>query len=420
MSTHSTSAAAPATPRISVIVPVYNVEPYIAKCLGSLTGQTMQELEFIIVDDCGTDRSMDIARTFAARDPRFRILEGTVNLGTGPCRNRGMDAARGEFIGFVDPDDWVAPDFFQLLYEKGVAEHADVVRGTRYDNRNFRLQEASWTSNDVIRKGLADSRWIGLTFYSNFWLAIYRTELLRQHHIQFPPIRPGQDVVFLLNVLLHTENIAFEDRAHYYYYHSRPDSADNDFSAEYFNAGFKQIRARGELINQSSLPEHVIVEYWGELLIWNNLLHYQLPRVAQYNKDYYVEFFTHVKEIFLSCGHAREICKTHPYPIFHELLEKTPEEIVRGRLKTLPKLETQPCPPAEPAQTAACPSPGIAACAWRYPVYHRRYLYCRLMSHLTWGRRKARYKQKKAAYKQLLCDIRLACRNVAAQRKLPW
>ncbi len=405
------------SPRVSVIVPVYNVEPYIAKCLGSLMGQTMQELEFIIVDDCGTDRSMDIARTFAARDSRFRILDGEKNLGEGATRNRGMDVAQGEYIGFVDSDDWVAPDFFQLLYEKAAAENADAARGQRYDASDSSLQKDVWGSNDAIRKGLANSRWIGLTFTYNFSTAIYRTSILREHQVTFPSFRNGGDVTFLLKFMLHADSVALEDRALYYYY-QRSTSAAHNITADFFTSGIAQVKARGELINQSSLPRHVIVEYWGIVLIWGQLLRYQLSRIPLYDTNYYVEFFTHVKEIFLNCGHAQEICKAYPYPIFRELLEKSPEEIVRGRLKTLPKLETQPSPPTKPAQAAQSPCPDVSVCAWRYPVYRRRYLYCKLMSHLTWGRRKARYKQKKAACKQLMRDIRLACRNEEAQRGL--
>ena len=84
------------TPCISVIVPVYNTEAYIGKCLDSLVSQTMREIEFILVDDCGTDRSMDIVRRYAAEDARIRILEGTENTGVAQARNRGMETARGE------------------------------------------------------------------------------------------------------------------------------------------------------------------------------------------------------------------------------------------------------------------------------------------------------------------------------------
>ena len=95
-------------PLISVIVPVYDVGKYLSKCLDSLLAQTWRNLEIIVVDDGSPDGSWDIMQDYAARDSRVRIFRKK-NGGVSAARNFGMDAAEGEYLGFVDPDDWCRP-----------------------------------------------------------------------------------------------------------------------------------------------------------------------------------------------------------------------------------------------------------------------------------------------------------------------
>src|SRR3954447_16249370 len=101
-------------PRVSVVVPIYNVEDYLAECLESLAAQTFEDLEVIMVDDGSTDGSAAIAESFAARDPRFKLVR-RVNGGLSAARNTGIEAATGEFLAFVDSDDLVAPDAYEKL-----------------------------------------------------------------------------------------------------------------------------------------------------------------------------------------------------------------------------------------------------------------------------------------------------------------
>src|SRR3954447_25961516 len=103
------------SPPISVVVPVYNVEPYLEECLESLATQTVEDLEVLMVDDQSTDSSPEIAAGFAARDPRFKLIRREQNGGLSAARNTGMDAAAGEFLAFVDSDDYLPPNAYELL-----------------------------------------------------------------------------------------------------------------------------------------------------------------------------------------------------------------------------------------------------------------------------------------------------------------
>ena len=115
-------------PKISIVIPVYKVEDYIAKCIESLQKQTLKEFEMIFIDDCGGDGSIAIAEKYAKEDPRIKILYNEENMGAGKSRNRGIDAATGEFIAFVDPDDWVDDNFYEVLYTRAKSGNYDIVK----------------------------------------------------------------------------------------------------------------------------------------------------------------------------------------------------------------------------------------------------------------------------------------------------
>lgn len=115
--------------QISIIVPVYNTEKFLAQCLDSICRQTLNNLEFLVIDDGSTDRSGAICDEYAARDPRIKVFR-TENHGPSAARNLGLEYARkngSEYVGFVDSDDWIEPDMFEVLYAAATKYHADVV-----------------------------------------------------------------------------------------------------------------------------------------------------------------------------------------------------------------------------------------------------------------------------------------------------
>lgn len=112
---------------ISVIVPMYNVEDYIGKCLESLIKQTYKNLEIIVIDDGSTDQSAIIVKRYAADDNRIKIYS-FVNAGISEARNRGLRLAQGEYIAFVDSDDWVAENMYSKLLEYALKYNLDMVK----------------------------------------------------------------------------------------------------------------------------------------------------------------------------------------------------------------------------------------------------------------------------------------------------
>ena len=119
-------------PLISVIVPVYNVEKYLGKCVDSILAQTYENLEIILVEDGTRDGCGAICDAYAAKDPRVRVIHKE-NGGLSSARNAGMDIARGEYFGFVDSDDWIEPETYETLLNLAEKYNADLVSGSRYD-----------------------------------------------------------------------------------------------------------------------------------------------------------------------------------------------------------------------------------------------------------------------------------------------
>ena len=116
------------SPLISVIVPVYKVEPYLERCVRSILCQTYRNLEIILVDDGSPDRCGELCDAFAKEDARIRVLHKQ-NGGLSDARNAGLDAMRGELVGFVDSDDWIYPEFYETLYRNLIAFDADLAEG---------------------------------------------------------------------------------------------------------------------------------------------------------------------------------------------------------------------------------------------------------------------------------------------------
>ena len=225
---------------VSVVIPVHNAGPYISRCIDSLKAQTLEELEFIFVDDCSEDESMDMVREWAAVDRRVRILRNERNLGEGGSRNRGMEAARGVYINTIDPDDWVAPDYYELLYAKAVESSADIVKGSRTTIDEETVEELTPRSelNARITQGMADGMPLYSMLHYEHQTLLFKRVLLDKE-TKYGTSANAADTVFLLRLCHAPRSISIEDRAVYYYL-KRTDSATGEYSLK---------RSRNELLS---------------------------------------------------------------------------------------------------------------------------------------------------------------------------
>ena len=117
--------------KVSIILPIYNVQEYLRECLDSVCSQSLADIEIICVNDGSTDSSLDIINEYAAKDKRIVVLSGP-NGGYGKAMNKGLDCATGEYIGIVEPDDYVIPEMFDELYEIASKNDLDFVKADFY------------------------------------------------------------------------------------------------------------------------------------------------------------------------------------------------------------------------------------------------------------------------------------------------
>ena len=141
--------------KVSVIIPVYNVEKYLAECLDSVINQTLKDIEIICVDDCSTDGSPTILEEYKNREPRITVITHERNRGLGAARNTGMEAASGQYVWFVDSDDWIAPQACQLLYDTAKTNDVDVLlfqAATFYESDGAYVYVEDYYYNDLPKR----------------------------------------------------------------------------------------------------------------------------------------------------------------------------------------------------------------------------------------------------------------------------
>lgn len=207
--------------KVSVIIPIYNVAPYIEDTLRSLLAQTMQDFEVLLIDDHGKDRSMGVVRNLVGEDSRFRFLQTPSNAGPGVARNVGIEAAQGEYIAFIDGDDLVESAFLESLYQ---LTQADGMKGL--DLAYCQLQYKGGKRNGKVHHNpvVSTQRFEGkvkrhflrrfVTFSVCF---LFRRDFLLANDLRFPSKRNSEDTNFLTRCLLLAQSIACIDTPLYYY-----------------------------------------------------------------------------------------------------------------------------------------------------------------------------------------------------------
>ena len=205
--------------KISVIIPVYNAEKYLARCLDSALEQMSEGLEVICVDDGSTDKSPEILAAYSARDSRLRVFRQN-NRYAGNARNRGMEQAGGKYLAFLDADDYYLPGAISALYEQAERQGLDMVKGSfrcsdvRTDKTTVPLYAIN-CSVEWPRRGKALC-FEGLPYrlvnvFDAPWNGLYRREFLERNCIRFNGLRCVNDRSFFIDCLIHAERMAVVD-----------------------------------------------------------------------------------------------------------------------------------------------------------------------------------------------------------------
>lgn len=218
---------------ISIIVPVYNVEKYLHRCIESIQNQLYSNLEIILVDDGSQDQSPRICDDFASRDNRIKVIHKK-NGGQGLARNSALDIATGAYVAFIDSDDWISPEHIKNLYEGIKRCSADVAIGsytavdTKQSQRVCRtaLEERIYEGRDITEKLILPLIGADVGFHSDVQvnasssMSLYRMQPIVDHGIRYLDVRQvvGEDLFFNMDVYFRAERIVVVDEVGYFYF----------------------------------------------------------------------------------------------------------------------------------------------------------------------------------------------------------
>lgn len=212
------------SPKVSVIVPVHNAEKYLEQCLNSILGQTLKDIEVICVNDKSTDGSAAILDSYAANEPRLRVLQSP-GLGAGGARNIGLESAQGKYLSFLDADDFFEPDMLESAVAKAEEDQSDIVvyGSWLYDTMRQANRQAKWMLNtECLPEGrpFAPSEIADCLFnvFGNYtWNKLFRTSLVREKGVLFQEISRTNDLFFTCTALTQADLISVIDKIFVHY-----------------------------------------------------------------------------------------------------------------------------------------------------------------------------------------------------------
>lgn len=230
-------------PKVSVIIPAYNTEKYISKCLISLIKQTLKDIEIIVINDGSTDKTFEIISKFALIDSRVKVLSQE-NKKQGVARNVGTSDALGEYIGYVDSDDWVDLDYFEKLYTSAKKYDADIAMATNIRIGNGKTKKRLHIESECFVEDLQSKvdvcKLMRNPCPTN---KIYRAELLKNNNILWPEGIYCEDKLFTVKAVYYSNGIVTVPNVNYYYFRNPNSTVKNRFNqgAKFKNDARKSV-----------------------------------------------------------------------------------------------------------------------------------------------------------------------------------
>ena len=217
---------------ISVIVPIYNVEPYLRRCVDSILAQKYRDLEIILVDDGSPDDCPQICDEYAAQDERIKVIH-KANGGLSSARNAGLDIASGNWVSFIDSDDWIEPDMYEILLRNAINTNAEISVGGVNDEVVYKdaVTVTKTTYHGVLKTETLSPVEAMARYFTTSWAAwdkIYRKELFQT--IRFPVGEINEDEAIVLKLLDSCTTIAYTNQVFYHYIHRAQSITTSTFS----------------------------------------------------------------------------------------------------------------------------------------------------------------------------------------------
>lgn len=272
--------------KISIIVSAYNTEAYIEKCLNSLLQQTYRNIEILLIDDCSTDGTLKILKKFAKKDKRIVLLENNKNQGLAYSRNLGLRKASGDFIGFVDSDDVVDPNYYEAMANELITQEATVAVS---DIKSIYEVDGSV----YVGKGCEGDPSDTLSYINVGLAASACNKLFQREVFEHDPFHVGkinEDVAVVIPILIHAQKLVYVKDVYYYYIQRDHSIQNSDFSFKKFDifTGVEHTLLK--------IKTHDRYEIYKNALVFNQIIlmfFYQFPNISesQKRKKYLKEFY---------------------------------------------------------------------------------------------------------------------------------
>ena len=238
--------------KISIIMPVYNVEQYVSKAIDSILDQTFKDFEFLIVDDGSPDESGAICDKYAEKDKRIKVIHKE-NGGAPSARNAAIDISRGKYMYFMDSDDWAEPDMLADMYAMAETYHAQLVvagfyidtyySDTEYRTDHFKTEDAVYSNAKSFRENAY--RLFDKNLLYTPWNKLYLSEYIHQYHLRFPQTF-WDDFPFNLSVVENVERVVVTSRQYYHFIRARAESETAAYRPDMYQ---KREEEHGWLVN---------------------------------------------------------------------------------------------------------------------------------------------------------------------------
>ena len=286
-------------PKVSIIIPFNNVENYISECLDSVLNQTLKDIEVICINDASTDGTLSLVKQYAEKDERIKLIELSERKGQGFARNRGIEIATGEYIGFVDSDDFIKRDMYECLYNKAKENDNDITmcQAVEYDDVTGQYIQSDYYSLAPLNSfgdnifSAEDSKQVILDINVALWNKIYKRSYLLGIGEKFPEGFIYEDLPFFFGTYLPAKRISIVWHEFYMYRINRKNS-----TMQQFNNKILDRLPMVSLTYEKMKKAHFLDDMKKSLQGWiiNDLFH----RYSLLKEHYQKEFFFLMKKVF--------------------------------------------------------------------------------------------------------------------------
>ena len=289
--------------KYSVIIPVYNVENYLSRCIDSLLAQNYVDLEILLIDNGSGDQSGQICEDYATQFSNITAYH-IPNKGVGSARNFGLSKAKGEFICFVDADDYLVGNLFSDV-ESQLDSQLDLLVFSYYNSIEKNLSEIDRSAKILPTEGKKDKSdfialfqelWLTDMMYT-VWNKIYRKEFLEEHQIVFESYELGEDVRFNLSVYQHVNKVFLVKSAYYVYVSGRVDSAMGQYNPNRMNYQLEELGKVDQLMISWNSHDDQFIDQIKARILMSNIQNISKQKMSLSKKRHYVEVLCRNQEM---------------------------------------------------------------------------------------------------------------------------